>query len=127
MEEDQKLCELHKSLACEVDKGKFFRRVFGSKVFISILGFAFLTAISWCIWITNFTYVKAADVNSNQTIAQQTSKNIDEIRGEMKEFRSEISNQNEKINKNQQDILKILIDIRMDQRRANGGQKGDPR
>jgi len=123
MEEDQDVCKSHKSLACEVDKGKFIRRVFGSKVFISILSTLFLLFISWCIWITNFTYVKAAEVSSDKTVAQKTSKDVDEVKAEVKEIRNEMKNQTEVINKNQLDMLKLLIDIRMEQRRSNGSQK----
>ena len=134
MEEDPKICELHKSLACEVDKGKFIRRMLGSKIVISIISTLFLLFISWCIWITNFTYVKAAEKSSERTISQKASKDMDEVKVEIKEIRNEIksqtetinnkiSNQTEAINKNQKDMLLLLMEIQKEQRRANGSIK----
>lgn len=116
-------CESHKSIVCEVDKGKFIRKIFGSKVFISILTFTFLTAISWCIWVTNCVYIRAAEVYSDKTIAQKASKDMDEVKIEIKEIRNEIKDQTEAINKNQKDMLMLLIEIQKEQRRANGGIK----
>jgi len=116
MEKENEVCELHKSLACEVDKGKFIRRIFGSKIIISIIGTAFLFAISWGVWVTNFTYV-----------SKKVSENIDEVKQEMKEIKNEIKSQTEAINKSQQDMLKLFIEIQKEQRRSNGGQKSNTR
>jgi len=123
MEKESKVCELHKSLACEVDKGKFLRRVFGNKIFISIVGTTFLFAISWAVWVTNGVYVKAAEQSSEKATAQKTSKDIDEVKAEVKEIRNEIKGQTEAINKNQKDMLILLIEIQKEQRRANGSVK----
>ena len=118
MEEKDKVCELHKSLECEVNKGKFFRRVFGSKIFLSILSTAFLFAISWGIWATDSIYTKAADQSSEKAAAQKTSKDVDEVKEEVKEIRKEIKDQTEMINKNQQDMLKLLIEIQKEQKKS---------
>jgi len=123
MEKEPKVCESHKSLACEVDKGKFMRRIFGSKIIISIIGTAFLFAISWGIWVTNFIYIRAADQSSDKTSLQKLSKDIDEVKIETKEIKNEIKSQTEMIYKNQQDMLKFLIEIQKEQRKSNGGQK----
>jgi len=123
MEKEFEVCKSHKSLICEVDKGKFIRKIFGSKVFISIISTLFLLFISWCIWITNFTYIKASEQSSNQTIAQKASKDMDEVKGEMKEIRSEMKNQTEVIYKNQKDMLILLIEIQKEQGRVNGSKK----
>ena len=125
MEEEKKICESHKSLACEVDKGKFMRRIFGSKIIISIISTAFLFAISWGIWVTNFIYIRAADQSSDKTSLQKLSKDIDEVKIETKEIKNEIKSQTEMIYKNQQDMLKFLIEIQKEQRKSNGGQKGN--
>ena len=122
-DEDPKVCKLHKSLMYEVDKGKFLRRLFGNKIFISIVSTLFLFFISWCIWITNSAYVKAAEQSSERATAQKTSKDIDETKTEVKEIRNEIKGQTETINKNQKDMLLLLMEIQKEQRRANGSIK----
>ena len=127
MEKEDKVCESHKSLACEVNKGKFMRRIFGSKIFLSILGTAFLFAISWGVWITNSVYVKATEQSSEKISSQKLSKDVDEVKVEMKEIKREIKNQTEAINKGQQDMLKLLIEIQREQRKSNDGQKGNTR
>jgi len=123
MEKEPKVCESHKSLACEVDKGKFMRRIFGSKIIISIISTAFLFAISWGIWVTNFIYIRAADQSSDKTSLQKLSKDIDEVKQEIKEIKNEIKSQTETINKSQQNMLKLFIEIQREQRKSNGGQK----
>ncbi len=126
MEEEKDICKLHESLKCEVDKGKFLRKVIGSKIILSILGTAFLFIISWGIWVTNFIYVKASEQSSERIITQKTSEDIDEVKEEVKEIKKEIKDQTETINKNQQDILKLLLEMQKEQRK-NDGQKTTPR
>jgi uncharacterized protein YlxW (UPF0749 family) len=82
-----------------------------SKVILAVIAILLSGVLSWGVWMTNRVYSadKDKEVASQKVI--RICEDIDEVKWDIKSLKSEVKEQNEKMNRNQEMILEKLIEI----------------
>jgi len=84
---------------------KFIRE---NKLVSTFLGLAVL----WAIWVTNGIYSGREAKAVAGEVAKQISKDIEAVKGDVKDIKKELKEQNEKAQKEKDKWFEILLDIK---------------
>ncbi len=106
-----KLETKHKIL-CE--RSYWMKRFFENKyVFWGLTGIVVLSLV-WVSWVTTCIYAKDKQDEVTAGVVKQLGKDIGEVKDGLKILKDDLQEHNDKNERFQQDILKLLIDIKGD-------------
>jgi hypothetical protein len=88
-----------------------------NKLVLAIVGLLLASLLGWGTWVTVELFAQDKGMAMAEKDKQSISGSIGEVKKEIVDIKSAIAKSAEKINDNQEEILKILLDIKREAKR----------